>query len=122
MRNNLISWFGDFLRRNYGPYAALRRYLRNNMPELLDWVKTRRRYAVPRERRKVLARLRGAGASADYLQAFKAELAQIENVVSGSAFAEFIRPYVPLFVPEAAQQAVKTPAAELGALGRGQSA
>jgi glycosyltransferase domain-containing protein len=122
MRNNMISWFGDFLRRNYGPYAALRRYLRNNMPGLLDWVKTRRRYTVPLERRKALAKLRRNGASADYLQAFRAELAQIEDVVSGSGFAEFIRPYVPLFVPEAAQTTVQTSAAELGALGRGQSA
>jgi glycosyltransferase domain-containing protein len=122
MRHNMISWFGDFLRRNYGPYAALRRFLRDNMPELLDWVKTRRRYTVPLERRKVLAKLRRNGASPDYLQAFKAELAQIEDVVSGSAFADFIRPYVPLFVPEAARQAVQTPAAELGTLGRGQSA
>jgi len=122
IRNNMISWFGDFLRRNYGPYAALRRYLRENMPELLDRVKTRRRHAVPLERRKVFAALRRNGASADYMQAFEAELAQIEDVVSGSAFADFIRPYVPLFVPEAAQQMVPTSAAELGALGRGQSA
>jgi glycosyltransferase domain-containing protein len=122
MRNNMIAWFGDFLRRNYGPYAALRHYLRNNIPELLDWAKTRRRYAVPLERRKVLAKLRRNGASADYLRAFKAELAQIEDVVSGSAFADFIRPYVPLFAPDAAQKVAQTSAAELGALGRGQSA
>ena len=84
-------------------------------------MKTRRRYTVPLERRKVLAKLRRNGASADYLQAFKAELAQIEDVVSGSAFADFIRPYVPLFAPEA-QTTVQASAAELGALGRGQSA
>jgi glycosyltransferase domain-containing protein len=122
IRNNMISWFGDFLRRNYGPYAALRRYLRANMPELLDWVKTRRRHAVPFERRKLLAKLRSGGASAEYLQAFKSELAQIEDVVSGADFDDFIRPYVPIFVPEVAQKTVQNSAAELGALGRGQSA
>jgi hypothetical protein len=122
MRNNMTSWFGDFLRRNYGPYAALRRYLRDNMPELLDRVKTRRRYTVPLERRRVLATLRRNGASANYLQAFKTELAQIEDVVSGAAFADFIRPYVPLFAPDAAQKVAQTSAAELGVLGRGQSA
>ena len=71
MRNNMSSWFGDFLRRNYGPYAALRRYLRDNMPDLLDWVKTRRRYSVPLERRNVLAKLRRNGASEDYLQSLQ---------------------------------------------------
>ena len=74
IRNNMIAWFGDFLRRNYGPYAALRRHLRVNMPDLLEWMKTRRRYAVPLERRKVLATLRRNGASADYLQAFKTRI------------------------------------------------
>ena len=122
IRNNMISWFGDFLRRNYGPYAALRRYLRDNMPGLLDWVKTRRRYAVRLERRRVLATLRRSGASANYLQAFKTELAQIEDVVSGATFADFIRPHVPLFAPNATQKAAQTSDAALGVLGRGQSA
>jgi glycosyltransferase domain-containing protein len=122
LRNDITSWFGDFLRRSYGPYAALRRYLRNNTPNLLEWVKMRRRLSVSFERRRVLAKLRGSGASQDYLEAFAVELAQIEDVVSGAAFADFIRPYVPLFVPEVAQKALETPAAQLGAVGRGQSA
>jgi glycosyltransferase domain-containing protein len=122
LRNNIISWFGDFLRRNYGPYAALRRYLRNTTPNLLEWAKTRRRYAVPFERRSVLAKLRRHGASEDYLRALRAELAQIEDVVSGPAFADFVRPYVPLFVPEATQTTAENSPAQLGALGRGQSA
>ncbi|HEX3502163.1 MAG TPA: TIGR00180 family glycosyltransferase [Xanthobacteraceae bacterium] len=122
LRGDITSWFGDFLRRNYGPYAALRRYLRNNTPNLLAWVKTRRRVSVPFEQRSVLAKLRRNGASKAYLEALAAELAQIEDVVSGAAFADFIRPYVPLFVPEAAQKAAETPAAQLGTAGRGQSA
>jgi glycosyltransferase domain-containing protein len=122
LRNNIISWFGDFLRRNYGPYAALRRYLRDNTPDLLEWVKTRRRYAVRFGRRGVLVKLRRNGASEDYLRAFSVELARIEDVVSGSAFADFIRPYVPLLVPEAAQKTAENPPAQLGALGRDQSA
>ena len=122
LRDNIISWFGDFLRRNYGPYAALRRALRNSAPGLLEWAKTRRRYTVSLERRGVLAKLRRNGASDDYLIAFSKELAQIEGVICGPAFADFIRPHVPLFVPEAAQEVAGTPAAELGALGRGQSA
>ncbi len=122
LRENISSWFGDFLRRNYGPYAALRRHLRNKAPGLLEWVKARRRYSAPLERRAVFAKLRRNGAPADYLQMLRAELAQIEDTVSGRAFADFIRPYVPLFVPEAAQNTIEKPAARLGAFGRGQSA
>jgi glycosyltransferase domain-containing protein len=122
LRSDITAWFGDFLRRNYGPYAALRRYLRNTTPNLLEWLKTRRRLSVPFERRSVLARLRRNGASKAYLEAFAAEVAKIEDVVSGAAFADFIRPYVPLFVPEAGQKAVETSAAQLGTVGRGQSA
>jgi glycosyltransferase domain-containing protein len=122
LRNNIISWFGDFLRRNYGPYAALRRWFRNNAPDALEWVKTRRRYTVAFERRSVLAKLRRNGAPEQYLSAFGKELTQIEDVVCGPAFADFIGPYVPLFVPEAAQKVVEKPATELGALGRGQNA
>jgi glycosyltransferase domain-containing protein len=123
LRNDIIAWFGDFLRRNYGPYAALRRFLRAKTPHLLEWVKTRRRLSVLFERRRVLSTLRRNGASEDYLRAFGKELTLIEDVVSGPAFADFIRPYVPLFVPEAARaDASKEPPARLGAVGRGQSA
>jgi glycosyltransferase domain-containing protein len=122
LRDDIISWFGDFLRRNYGPYAALRRRLRNTAPGLLEWAKTRRRYTVPFERRGVLAKLRRNGAPEEYLSTFGKELAQIEDVISGPAFADFIRSYVPLFVSEAAQKAVDEAAPGLGALGRGQNA
>jgi hypothetical protein len=82
----------------------------------------RRRYAVPLDRRRLFARLREGGASAEYLRAFGAELAQVEDIVSGSAFADFIAAYVPLFVPEAARRPAEGAAAQLGPLGRGQSA
>ncbi len=122
LRDDVAQWLGNFLRRNYGPYAALRRYLRNAAPRLLEWVKMRRRYTVALERRSVPAKLRHNGAAADYLKAFRAELAQVEDVISGSAFDRFIRAYVPLFLPEAAQIPAEGSAARLGALGRGQSA
>ncbi len=122
LRDNFSRWFGDFLRRNYGPYAALRTYLRNKAPGLVEWVKMRRRHSVPLDRRKVLARLREGGASEDYVRAFSAELAQVEDVICGPAFAEFIRAYVPLFAPETAYKSKGDVAAQLGSLGRGQSA
>jgi glycosyltransferase domain-containing protein len=122
LRNNFSRWFGDFLRRNYGPYAALRRYLRNTVPDLVEWVKMRRRYSVPLDRRKVLAKLREGGASEDYIRAFSAELAQVEDVICGPGFADFIRTYLPAFAPEAASKPKGAVTTQLGSLGRGQSA
>jgi glycosyltransferase domain-containing protein len=122
LRGDIALWFGDFLYRSYGPYAALRRYLRNNTPDLLERVKTRRRLSVLFERRGILTTLRRNGASEDYLKAFCAEVTQIEDVISGPAFADFVRPYVPLFAPEAMQKMFGDPAAQLGAIGRGQGA
>lgn len=120
LRNDFSQWFGDFLSRNYGPYAALRRDLRTKVPALVEWLKTRRRYSVPLDRRKVLAKLRESGASKDYVNAFSAELAQIEDVICGPGFADFIRAHVPAFAPEAASK--PKGATQLGSLGRGQSA
>jgi glycosyltransferase domain-containing protein len=122
LRDNVAQWLGYFLRRNFGPTAALRHYLRRTVPHLLEWIKMRRRYAVPLDRRRLFAKLRESGASGEYLRAFGAELAQVEDIVSGSAFTDFIAAYVPLFVPEAARRPAEGAAAQLGPLGRGQSA
>jgi glycosyltransferase domain-containing protein len=122
LRDNFSRWFGDFLRRNYGAYAALRAYLREAAPGLVEWLKTRRRYSVALDRRKVLAKLRQGGASEDYIRAFRAELAQVEDVICGSAFADFIRPHVPVFAPEAGSKPTSAVTAHLESLGRGQSA
>jgi glycosyltransferase domain-containing protein len=122
LRGNFAQWLGDFLQRNYGPYAQLRRYLRDRVPGLLDRVKTRRRISVLLDRRNVLARLRQEGAGDDYLQALGAELDLVKDVVSGPTFAAFIRPYMPLFAPEAARPPAEDAAAQLETLGRGQSA
>jgi hypothetical protein len=122
LRNNFSQWFGDFLHRNYGPYAALRRYLRDTVPDLVEWVKMRRRYSVPLDRRKVLAKLREGGASEDYIRAFSAELTQVEDVISGPGFADFIRAHLPALAPETASKPTGAVTAQLGSLGRGQSA
>jgi hypothetical protein len=98
--DDIVPWFSSFLVRSFGPYAAFRRYLRARVPGLLIWAKTRRRYSVPLERRNLLAKLRRYGASDEYISAFRAELSQIEDVINGPRFAEFIRPYAPLFSSE----------------------
>ncbi len=120
--SDIISWFGDFLVRSYGPYAALRRYLRARVPGLLIWAKSRRRYSSSRERRNLLAKLRQHGASDGYVRAFSAELAQIEDVISGSAFARFIGSYAPVFPSEVMHKPTATAASAREPLSRGQSA
>jgi hypothetical protein len=122
LRSNIAQWLGDFLRRNYGPYAQLRRYLRDRVPGLLDRVKTRRRISAPLDRHNVFQRLRKEGAGDDYLRPLAAELALVEDVVSGPAFAAFIRPYVPLLAPDAAREPAEESAEQLAPLGRGQNA
>ena len=47
----------------------------------------------------LIAQLQADGASDEYLAQFERELSAIEDVLSGSAFAEFIEPYVPTFAP-----------------------
>ncbi len=94
LRERVEPWLRDFLRLNYGPMGALRDYLRRRIPGLLAWRKERRRYSVPFERRSLIARLRQAGASESYLMTFRAELAQIEDVVGGREFRRFVQPYV----------------------------
>ncbi len=107
---------------DYGSYARrCADYLRHAAPNLLQWVKMRRRHSAPRERRRVLATLRNDGAAEDYVTAFGAELAHIEDVLSGAAFDNFIRPYVPLFVAATAPSAANDTSVRLGPVGRVQS-
>jgi hypothetical protein len=93
IQDEFARWFGEFLRRNYGSFAALRAYLRRTAPGILDWLKMRRRFSVARERKAILAKLKKKGASAEYQKTFRGELAQIEEVISGDEFNVFIKSF-----------------------------
>jgi glycosyltransferase domain-containing protein len=97
LRERIEPWLRDFLRLNYGPSAILRQYLRDRVPFLLTWLKTRRRLSVRFERRAIIVKLRENGASEDYLKSFRTELVQIEEVISGPAFHAFLRPHISKF-------------------------
>lgn len=90
VKQGIEPWLRDFLRLNYGLSASVRGRLRTHMPALLRWMKTRRRFSVPRERRALLSKLRGDGASEAYIEALRAELRTIEDVVNGQAFRRFL--------------------------------
>jgi glycosyltransferase domain-containing protein len=94
LREGMVGWYQSFLRRNYGLFAVVRRHLRTRAPSLLQWLKTRRRYSVPLERRAIFSELQRNGASASYLKTFRGELAQIEDVLTGTEFRCFIAPFV----------------------------
>lgn len=104
LRDCLEPWLRDFLRLNYGLSGVIRQYVRDTAPELLTWLKTRRRYLVSLERRAIFAKLRNNGASEEYIAAFDSELVLIEEVVTGAEFREFVRPYAALFVAESARR------------------
>jgi glycosyltransferase domain-containing protein len=122
LREHVEPWLRDFLRLNYGSSGAIRQYLRKTAPGVLTWLKTRRRFSVPFERRAIFAKLRKDGASEEYIRGFGAELVQIQDVISGRAFREFIHPHVPKFVPGLPGKPIGGPAGHFEALGRGQNA
>jgi hypothetical protein len=90
LREPLAEWVGDILRQDFGPYATLRRYARTHAPWLVAWLKTRRRAAVLVERHNLFRKLRKDGATLEYLTKFKRELAEIEEVLTGYEFKQFL--------------------------------
>lgn len=95
LRQTFDGWYRGFLQHNYGPSGMIRKMLRENTPAFLMWLKRRRRYFVPFERRSLYTQLSNNGASPEYLDEFRRELATIEDVLTGESFASFIRPLVP---------------------------
>jgi glycosyltransferase domain-containing protein len=95
VRERLEGWVRDIIRQDYGQYAMLRRYLRTHTPWLVAWLKKRRRLAVTFEKRAMFRGLRKDGATPDYLANFKRELAQLEEVLTGREFQEFLHRHMP---------------------------
>ena len=95
LRDPLERWVREFIRHDFGAYATLRRHLRSHVPWLVAWLKRRRRLRLVFERRNIFARLRKDGATSEYVAKFKDELAQIEDVLTGHEFREFLRQHMP---------------------------
>jgi glycosyltransferase domain-containing protein len=102
LRGICEAWLREFLHVYYGSLQSVKQMLRDHAPGVINWLKMRRRYFVGRERVALFSRLTAYGASADYLTRFQAELATIEDVLTGERFAAFIAPYVRLFGSSAA--------------------
>jgi glycosyltransferase domain-containing protein len=95
LREPLERWVREFIKHDFGAYATLRRHLRSHVPWLVAWFKRRRRLRLFSERRNIFARLRADGATSEYVAKFKDELAQIEDVLTGHEFRQFLRQYMP---------------------------
>ncbi len=96
LRSICEEWLREFLQVNYGSLQSVKQFLRDNAPDFVNWLKKRRRYFVGRERADILYNLRADGASEAYVAQFQAELAVVEDLLTGGSFADFIRPYMPL--------------------------
>jgi glycosyltransferase domain-containing protein len=114
--NEYAPWFTQFLKRNYGPVATLRRHIRTTAPGMLTWLKMRRRFSILFERRAVLSKLRKNGASESYIKAFANELAEIEDVLIGKEFRDFIMPFAGKFAADMPGKVVWEPAARFDTL------
>lgn len=95
LRNPLEHWVRELIRHDFGAYAVMRRHLRTHAPWLVAWLKRRYRFRLVWERRDIFKKLRKDGATSAYLEKFKRELAQIEGVLTGHEFNEFLGQHVP---------------------------
>ena len=94
LRARIEPWLSNFLRLNYGLSGSMRGYLRSRAPSLVAWLKRRRRYSFPLERRTIFTKLKQNGASKASLATFRTELSEIENVLCHDEFRNFIQPFV----------------------------
>jgi hypothetical protein len=118
--DSIAPWLRDYLRLNYGLSGMVRGYIRARAPSILIWLKMRRRFSLPFERRSMPAKLRKGGASPSNIVAFAADLALIEEVIKGSAFHDFLRPHAAKLAPDAPVRARAVAPGRAEALGQKQ--
>jgi len=109
LRGICETWLREFLHVYYGSLQSVKQILRDHAPAFVNWLKMRRRHFVGRERAALFARLAADGASAEYIARFGAELAAIEEVLTGKRFTDFIAPYRPLLAAGAVAAPVAPP-------------
>jgi glycosyltransferase domain-containing protein len=97
LRVPLEQWVRELISLDFGVSATLRWRLRTHAPWLVAWLKGRRRPSVIWERKDIVNKLRKHGATPAYVEKFKRELAQIEDVLTGRQFNEFLGERLPRF-------------------------
>jgi glycosyltransferase domain-containing protein len=94
LRSIYEEWLREFLRMNYGPSQTVKQWIRDCVPGIVVWLKTRRRSFTGLERASLFSSLARDGASPGYITAFRQEIDTIENVLKGPEFAKLIAPHV----------------------------
>jgi glycosyltransferase domain-containing protein len=81
-----------YLRRIFRPRSTILRakyHVTERMPEISTWLK-RARFLLRRERHGIFDQLRRDGATEDYIATFRSELSEIERVLIGPEFPQFL--------------------------------
>jgi glycosyltransferase domain-containing protein len=94
VRGILDVKFRQFLWATYNSLQKFKWVLREKAPGLVRALQNRPHYFIGRERTALLRQLASAGASEQNIRRFRAELAEIEDVLSDDAFGAFLRPYL----------------------------
>ncbi len=89
--------FRQMVKAAYGSMQEVKHVARRRMPRLLQWYKNRPRLAVRAEERALAAAMVHDGASPSYVEIFHQEIAALRAILSGTEFADFIRPFEAVF-------------------------
>jgi glycosyltransferase domain-containing protein len=95
IRSILTKRYREFLSMNYGLPARIKGAMRKKWPRLANYVQTRPRFSVGRERSAILSQL-NAGANQEMLKHICDELTAIEQALSGEAFDDYAGPLLPM--------------------------
>jgi glycosyltransferase domain-containing protein len=96
VRRIFERYYRNFLLAHYGSLARIKRSTRTRWPRLVNYLQTRPRFSVGRERQAILSQLQNAGGNQADIKRISGELAVIESALSPSTFAEFAKPFLPL--------------------------
>lgn len=95
IRSVLTKRYREFLSMNYGLPARIKGAMRKKWPRLANYVQTRPRFSVGRERAAILSHL-NAGANPEIRKHISDELTTIEHALSAEALADYAGPLLPM--------------------------
>jgi glycosyltransferase domain-containing protein len=96
--------YGKFLSVNYGLPEQIKSTMRRKWPRLTNYLQTRPRFSVSREREAIFSKLKNVGASPEDLRRIRGELAEIACVLSPAIFADYAGPFLPIAQADAGRE------------------
>jgi glycosyltransferase domain-containing protein len=92
--------FRQMVKATYGSMQELKHVIRRRMPRLLQSYKNRPRAGVEGQEKALAQAMARDGASSGYLAQFHQEIAAQRAALSGRDFADFVRPFEPVFATD----------------------